>query len=103
MSRARLVPLVFAVAAVTVGAPPANAAPGNCVAVQPGRPSCSVQSAGGAYEITCFVAEYCVASVDGSLYYLPAGEFGYGSVPYGTVLGVTVYGEAGVATVTTSN
>lgn len=104
MRRSRLVPAILALAATAFAAPPAHAAPGNCVAVMPGKPACSVQSAGGAFEITCvFSTSHCVAEIDGYPYHVPSGYYGHGTVPYGTVLGVTVHGTAGVATITTTN
>ena len=102
MIRARFVPFALAVAGAAVTAPPAVAAPGDCVAVAPARPSCSVQSAGGAFQISCVATTgYCWAQVDGYGEYLPSGTSTGGWVPYGTVLAVTVYG-AGAALLTTA-
>lgn len=97
-----LVPLALT-AAVVAFAAPAGAAPGNCVAVAPARPTCSVQSAGGDFRVDCIVAvDFCYAEVDGWGYYLDSAEGMGWWVPYGTVIWVGVAG-IGVATVTTTN
>ncbi|HVF05855.1 MAG TPA: hypothetical protein VNA20_13515 [Frankiaceae bacterium] len=104
MTRARLVPLVIALAASAFAAPSASAAPGNCVAAQPGKPYCSVQTAGGAFEISCiFATSHCVAYIDGSTYRTESGWGWTGYAPYGTYLGISVHGTAGLGTVNTSN
>lgn len=94
--------LALAVAAAAFTAAPAAAAPGDCVAVSPGRPSCSVQSAGSAFEVRCVVTtDHCTMWVDGSSEYLGTGYASGGWVSYGTVIRVTVYGT-GVAVLTTA-
>ena len=101
MNRTRPFTLALAVAAAAFTASPATAAPGDCAAVAPAKPSCSVQTSGGGFRVTCVVTtDHCTVSVDGYSDYLVSGETTTGWEPYGTVIRVTVYG-AGVAVLTT--